>query len=273
MKHTFEETSRTVETQHGRIHYNELGHGKPVVLLHGSGPGSTGWNNFAPILPQLAQSYRCLAIDMPGWGLSEPTTWDQRNHVAAALSVMDVLGIDQAALIGNSMGGRTAIQFAHEYPDRVSHLITIGAGIGPRTLTPDGVSEGIKVLRQAYKDPSIESFRSLVEIMTYIRPAEIESLAEERLTAAKSRPEHLGNFLDGLSNSRDLPITLSKPCSVPTLVIHGRDDRVTHFEQSINLMAAMPNSRLVLFNRCGHWVQTEYPSDVYRLVRHHIENH
>lgn len=97
-------TSRTVKTDSGLIHYNQAGTGHPVIMLHGSGPGATGWSNFADTMASLAEHYRVLAVDMPGLGKSDPVSYEERNHYQAALDLMDALGIEKAAFVGNSMG-------------------------------------------------------------------------------------------------------------------------------------------------------------------------
>jgi pimeloyl-ACP methyl ester carboxylesterase len=83
---TYEATSRTVQTESWKIHYNEAGEGHPVVMLHGSGPGATGWSNFGPNMPALAERFRVLAVDMPGWGASDAVTFEERDHATAAVS-------------------------------------------------------------------------------------------------------------------------------------------------------------------------------------------
>ena len=140
-----ESTSRKVRTADWNIHYHEAGEGHPVILLHGSGPGATGWSNFSGNLPGLSAHFRVLAVDMPGWGASEPCPVERLDHVAATLQFMDTLGIEKAAVIGNSMGGVNAIRLAAEHPDRVSHLITMGAvaNRSPRLFgAGDGPTEG-----------------------------------------------------------------------------------------------------------------------------------
>ncbi len=68
MSITKESSSRTVKTRDWNIHYHEAGTGHPLILLHGSGPGATGWSNFSGNLAGLSQHFRVLAVDMPGWG-------------------------------------------------------------------------------------------------------------------------------------------------------------------------------------------------------------
>ena len=124
---------------------------------HGSGAGATGWSNFAPNIAALAEDFRVLALDAPGWGRSDAATSDTYDHPAAVLEFMDALGIEKAALVGNSMGGMTAITFAARYPDRISHLITMGPGSFfsvPAMFGPgDGPSEGLKILQEGYRNP------------------------------------------------------------------------------------------------------------------------
>jgi 2-hydroxy-6-oxonona-2,4-dienedioate hydrolase len=167
---THEGTSRFVQTESWKLHYNEAGEGHPVILLHGSGPGATGWSNFSPNIATLAEDFRVLALDAPGWGGSDAATSDAYDHPAAVLEFMDALGIEKAALVGNSMGGMTAITFAARYPDRISHLITMGPGsfFIPTLFSPnDGPSEGLKILQEGYRNPTPEVMKRLVEIMSF----------------------------------------------------------------------------------------------------------
>src|SRR4051794_25188970 len=104
------QTSQVVQTASGRIHLHAAGSGHPVVMLHGSGPGATGWSNFGRNLAYFAERFHVIAPDMPGWGKSDPVSYEQRDHVTAALQLLDALGIDKAAFVGNSMGGATALK-------------------------------------------------------------------------------------------------------------------------------------------------------------------
>jgi 2-hydroxy-6-oxonona-2,4-dienedioate hydrolase len=269
-----ESTSRSVDTASWRLHYNEAGSGHPVIMLHGSGPGATGWSNFAPNIRSLAESFRVLALDAPGWGGSTPGLPEHYDHPNAVLELMDALGIEQAALVGNSMGGATALTFASRYPDRISHLVTMGSGALteiPTSFGPgDGPSEGLKILFDCYRHPTLEKMTGLAEIMTFDSRHASAELAQQRLDNALAHPEHLENFLTGLTTGGPVRTraTLSEAASIttPTLLIHGRDDRVVSFEYSLRVLGVIPDSRLVLFNRCGHWAQLEHAEEFNRLV-------
>ncbi|WP_249666244.1 alpha/beta fold hydrolase [Nocardioides faecalis] len=267
---TEEATSRFVELPSGRVHYNEYGEGHPIVLLHGSGPGATGWSNFADNMRELGKHFRCLAVDMPGWGKSSPVSYDDRDHATTALEFLDALGIEKAAFIGNSMGGATSVMFAATQHDRVSHLVTMGAGVGGAHLfvPGGGPSEGVKVLQRTYQEPTEENFRALVDIMTYDPAFASEELLAQRYRAAVDHPEHIKNFADGIGRPRPHMATHAQIASItaPSLFFHGRDDRVVHYESTLKLVSLVQSSRAVLLAGCGHWAQLEHADEFNRLV-------
>jgi 2-hydroxy-6-oxonona-2,4-dienedioate hydrolase len=265
--------SRTVRTKNWSIHLNEVGAGHPVVLLHGGGPGATGWSNYSPNIEALSAHFRVIAPDMPGWGDSDAVDFTTLDHVEVLLELLDTLGIDQAAFVGNSMGGHNSIRLAAAHPDRVSHLITMGP---PLQLTPflfgpgGGPSEGLRLMYEGYTDPSVDTMGRLVAIMVYDKERFAQpQLIEERYTAVMRRPEHLSNVAKaGIRGP--IPIWIDprtvRSITAPALLIHGRDDRVVSFESTLFLAANIPNSRAVLINRCGHWAQLEHADEFNRLV-------
>jgi len=101
---TEESTSRYVQTKKWRMHYNEIGEGPPLILLHGSGPGATGWSNFSQNMPALGQHFRVLAVDMIGWGGSDPVPFDERDNTEALNLFVDALGLERAAFVGTPSG-------------------------------------------------------------------------------------------------------------------------------------------------------------------------
>ena len=266
---TAESTQRLVETAEWPVEINEAGSGYPLFLLHGSGPGASGWTNFAPNLVPLAKKFRVIALTFPGWGRSGahvPDKEPQRKSNARAIKlVMDALKIDKAALVGNSMGGVAVEQFAVDYPERISHLVTMGSmAPGTSILAPGGVTEGIRILNETYRDPTPENFRRLVNIMVYDQSFATDELCELRSQAALANRDHLTNFLnpkrDGTPGGDDVSNALAQ-LKIPALIIHGRDDRTVVLEHSMRLNAIIPNSRLVVFNRCGHWAQIEHAAE------------
>lgn len=271
-------TSRTAKTASGVIHFHEAGpaDGHPVIMLHGSGPGATGWSNFNGQLRALSGTYRVIAPDMPGWGDSDPVTYEERDHHRAALDFMDELGIERASYVGNSMGGATSIQVASRNPERVAHLVSLGAGAPGVKLfgAGDGPTEGLKLLQAAYREAGPEGMARFVDIFCYDDRFKTPELVRQRSDNALKHPEHLENFAAGIGRPRLGVATEEEVAAItaPTLIIHGRDDRVVHYENSLKLCALIPDSRLVLINRCGHWAQVEHADEFNRLLTDFISN-
>src|SRR5215472_13807670 len=109
------------------LHYEEAGAGEvPVVMLHGGGPGASGASNFGPNLPVFAERFRTILVDQPGFGKSDkpPVTGNYFTFAATALAgLLDELRIDRVLLVGNSLGGGTAVRFALDYPERAGRLV------------------------------------------------------------------------------------------------------------------------------------------------------
>lgn len=275
---TFESTSRTVQLPDGTtVAYNEAGEGHPVILIHGSGPGATGWSNFNLNIGHLADRFRVFAVDMPGWGGSSPRAAKDYEHPQVIVQFMQALGLDKAALVGNSMGGMIAIAVAARHPELVSHLITMGPGSGSLTIfdAADGLTEGLKILYSGYSDPSPETMERVVDVMTFHTPKEVAGpLSVQRSENARKNQVHLDNWLQGSVDGPPLRYGASQEeimsITAPALLIHGRDDRVVPFEHTLRLVKMIPDSRAYLINRCGHWAQVEHAAEFNRVVEHFI---
>lgn len=267
-----------VQTKSYRISYYEAGEGSPIILLHGSGPGATGWSNFWPNIEYLSTKHRVIAVDMPGWGKSDTESEEfGYDHAQSLIHFMDALNIEKASLVGNSMGGMTALSTTVNHPDRVSHLITMGVPApGVNYFDPgDGMSEGLKTLVHAYQEPTAENMKKLVQIMCFDEEMATDELAQLRSEAALASPQHLESFLTKRTPDPKYSSLYSrlKEVDVPSLFIHGRDDRVVGFENSLRLVSMVPSSRLLLLNRCGHWAQIEHADEFNRAVAGFVTNH
>jgi pimeloyl-ACP methyl ester carboxylesterase len=111
-----------VETSEGRISTSQAGTGTPVVMLHGLGATKV---SFLPTLAALAGSHRAIAIDLPGFGDSvKPVraAYDPAYFARTVVALLDAMGIERAHLVGNSMGGRVAIEVGLRHPDRARRL-------------------------------------------------------------------------------------------------------------------------------------------------------
>lgn len=266
-------TSKTIKTRNWDIHYHEAGAGHPLVLVHGGGPGASAWSNYNPNIAKLAEKYRVLAIDLPGWGKSQAVNYDRRDNSGALAEFLEALGIAKAAFVGNSMGGSSCIRLAYERPELVSHLVTMGSSAGvPGMFDPAGLSEGVKALEAAYFNPCVDTMRKFVEGMAFDTRHVTDALLVERVNAALARPDHI----DGWKSGHGKPMVKLDPAKVasiiaPTLLMHGRDDRTVHFSSALYLTRVIANSRVYLVNRCGHWVQLEHTDEFNRMVDSFIQ--
>jgi 2-hydroxy-6-oxonona-2,4-dienedioate hydrolase len=268
-------TSKRVKTKNWDIHYNEAGEGFPLVLVHGGGPGASGWSNYNPNIPYLSQYFRVIAIDLPGWGQSQPVAYEDRDNSGVLAEFLETLGIAKAAVVGNSMGGASVIRLAYERPDLVSHLITMGSPSGvPGLFEAGGLTEGVKVLERAYFEPSMETVRALTEIMTFDHSNITDELVAERLKNTLAQKAHVDNWIGGHGKGPMVRLNQEKipTITAPTLLMHGRDDRVTTFAHAIRLAGMIRNSRAVIVNRCGHWLQLEHANEFNSTVRRFLED-
>jgi 2-hydroxy-6-oxonona-2,4-dienedioate hydrolase len=140
-------------------------------------------------------------------------------------------------------------------------------------FSPGGMSQGIRVIVETYRDPTPENFRRLVEVMVYDSSFVTDALARQRSADALAQRAHLANWLkwpmghpQGPYGGLEALLGKLAQSQVPTLMIHGRDDKTVPMETTLKATALIPNSRAVILNRCGHWAQVEHAAEFQRLV-------
>nr|WP_319563718.1 2-hydroxy-6-oxo-6-phenylhexa-2,4-dienoate hydrolase [uncultured Rhodoferax sp.] len=261
------------------IHYNEAGQGPVVVMLHGGGPGASGWSNYYKNIGELADSgLRVILMDCPGFNKSDEIVSDiQRGllNARAVKGLLDALNIDKANVVGNSLGGASALNFALEFPDRLERMVLMGpAGMGNSIMQPNP-QEGIKRMVKLYREPSYENFVDMLDVFVF-DPSEItEELRKGRWSNIESRPQHLKNFLDSVQLAPFTTWDVShrvKAIKHKTLVTWGRDDRFVPIDNGLKLIHTLADAQLHIFSRCGHWAQWEHASSFNRLVSDFLLN-
>lgn len=261
---------RTVDLDGMALRYLAAGEGSPLVLLHGAGDSSLAWSW---VLPELADGYRVYAPTLPGIG--DGTRLTDRSSTAYASLVtgfMDALGIERAALIGNSLGGLIGLRFSLSDPARVSALgLVDSTGLG-RGINPTFNSVNVPGLGEAaiplWRTPAGACQRAWGRAaMLFARPANVprEWLAEQQRLAFL--PGHLEAHLAALrahihpGGQREVLTDHLHRLQVPTLVLWGARDRVLPAYQAHQAVARLAQGQLKIIPDCGHLPHIECPDD------------
>ncbi|WP_448207993.1 alpha/beta fold hydrolase [Azospirillum sp. sgz302134] len=257
-----------------RIHYNDAGEGaETVVMLHGSGPGASGWANFNRNVDAfVAAGFRVILMDCPGWSKSDPVvcTGSRSELNARALKgLLDALRLDKVHIVGNSMGGHGAVAFALAHPAQVGKLVLMGGGTGGPSLFQPMPLEGIKLLQAVYREPTMDNLKKMLNVFMFDASKLTDELIQARLDNMLSRRDHLENFVKSLAaNPKQFPDVSPRlgEIAAPALVIWGRDDRFVPLDIGLRLLWGMQNAEMHVFNRCGHWAQWEHADKFNRMV-------
>ena len=238
-----------------------------VVLLHGGGPGASAWSNFGTNMPVIARRFRTLMMDLPGYGKSaaRPVTGHFFTVAAEALAdLLDELGIQKVHLIGNSLGGGTALRFTLLSPDRVGRLVLMGpGGLTLNVFAPDP-TEGVRRLMEfgAPPGPSRDKMAAFLRTMVFDPRLVTEDLIDERFAIA-SQPEALaamlamGGSFFGEHAEDGMLWREAHRIKHEVLLIWGREDRVNPLDGALIALKQLRRAQLHVFGGCGHWAQLE----------------
>ena len=238
-----------------------------VVFLHGGGPGASSWSNFGRNFAVFAKRFRVVMMDLPGFGQSaaRPPTAHFFTIAAETLAgLMDELGVTKTHIVGNSLGGGTALRFALHYPDRAGRLVLMGpGGLTLNVLAPDP-TEGVRRLMEfgAPPGPSREKMAAFLKIMVHDQRLVTDELIDERYAVA-SQPEALagmtamGSSFFGEHAEDGMLWREAHRVRHEVLLIWGREDRVNPLDGALIALKQLRRAQLHVFGGCGHWAQLE----------------
>lgn len=259
---------RTIEVNGLATHVHVGGSGDPVLLLHGSGPGASAHANWRLTMPVLAREHTVIAPDLVGFGQTpapDDYVFSRDAWVDHALGVIDALEIERADVVGNSYGGAIALGLAVRAPGRVRRLVLMGS-VG----VPFEITAGLDAV-WGYQ-PSMAAMESLVRLFAYDPGLVNDDLVAMRY-AASIEPGIQESYSRMFPTPRQACVDAAAfddatlaTITQPTLIIHGRDDRIIPMETSLHLHRVIDDSQLHVFGRCGHWTQIERGSQFVRLV-------
>ncbi|MDP3406478.1 MAG: alpha/beta fold hydrolase [Brevundimonas sp.] len=253
-----------------RLHVRDTGprEAPTVILLHGFGASLHTWEPWAEVLED---DLRVIRLDLPGAGLSPPDPvgdYTDSRVTALLLALMDLLGVERASLVGNSVGGRLAWTLAAEHPDRVERLVLIA---------PDGFASPGFEYGKAPKVPWIMGLmryalpRSMLRANIAVGYADPAALTEPTLTRYRDlmlAPGARQAMLDRMEQTvlRD-PVPLLGRITAPVLLVWGEQDAMIPFRNAQDYQRALADVRLVSFPDLGHLPHEEAPAQSLPPVR------
>jgi len=238
---------RQTEVFGQKIHYMEAGSGPTVILLHGLGGD---WRNWALTIPALAAGYHVLAPDQIGFGRSDKPMMNYR--VATLVDFLEGfcrnLGVGKATLVGNSLGGWEAMAFTLAHPERVEKLVLVDAA--GYSLTPPPTRERLMVLNPS----TVQGAKEVLSLILANQSMATDGAAERLLT------QHLRNndgytidrFLDSIFRGEDTLDGQLGGIKAPTLVIWGREDRLTPLASGERFAHDIAGAQMNILDGCGH---------------------
>lgn len=252
-----------------KTHFHRAGSGKPLVFIHGSGPGVSAWANWRLTLPFFAENgFEVFAPDVVGFGYTERPENFEYNHKSRVKHIVDFIkhfDLKEVNIVGNSMGGALALAVALEIPERIRKLVIMGS-VGVKFP----ITEGLEFI-WGYK-PSIENMRKVIWYLSSNPELIGEELVRLRYEASiqpgfqetyeKMFYPPYQKHLDEM----DVEDRLNE-IKIPTLVIHGKLDKVIPYQISIRIFEKLPNAHLHIFGDCGHWTQIEKKDEFNELVK------
>lgn len=241
-----------------RLHHFEAGEGRPVVFIHGSGPGASGFSNFKHNYPAFAAAgHRAIVVDLPGYGQSSKPSdvaYTLDFFVGALHAQLSALRLGPAVLLGNSLGGAIALKYALDYPDEVDGLIMMAPG-GVEDRDTYFRMEGIQRMVKLFTNRQMndDTMRELLTLLVHDPAIVTDALVAERMRVCIEQPTEVlstmsvPNLTDALGDLR-----------CPVLGFWGTDDRFNPVAGALTFLERCRDARFVLLNRCGHWVMVEH---------------
>jgi 4,5:9,10-diseco-3-hydroxy-5,9,17-trioxoandrosta-1(10),2-diene-4-oate hydrolase len=285
---TKESTARSAKAGDITLSYYEagepgdLGGGLPLVMLHGGGPGASAWSNFGAALPHFAASFRTLLVDQPGFGASDkpPVVGNYYRFSADhVVRLLDEVGIERVHLLGNSLGGGTAMRLALTYPDRVGRLVLMGPGGLSLNLFHADPTEGVQRLMEFAGNPTREALRAFISTMVVNQALVTDELVEERFAdatapGAREAMASMGmSFWNPETAEDGMLWREAHRLHAHTLLTWGREDRVNPLDGALVALKLIPKASLHVFPHCGHWAQIEAAQEFAEVATAFLARH
>jgi pimeloyl-ACP methyl ester carboxylesterase len=272
--------TRETRVVHGhRLAFVRAGSGPPLLLLHGIANTAQTW---AGVLERLAATHTVIAPDLLGHGSSDKPRGDYSvaGYANGMRDLLSVLDIEQATVVGHSLGGGIALQFAYQFPERIERLVLVGSGgLGPdlspslRMATLPGAEAVLTVLSGA-SGPLRAGLRAVDGVGHRLGWKPVRDLAEAGeailgLRDVEARRAFL-RTLRGVADARGQAVTaldrLYLADAVPMLVIWGSRDPIVPAAHADTVRRLVPSARVEVFDGAGHWPHLDDPDRFCRTL-------
>lgn len=252
-----------------KLFFRKSGAGRPLVILHGLFGISDNW---AGLAKQWSEEFTVYAVDLRNHGQSPHS--DEWNYAAMAEDIVELIAdekLNDIVLLGHSMGGKTGMRLAIDYPNALSKLIV--ADIAPRQYPPHN-TEVVNALLQV----NLNEITARKDAEAVLRPLLrdestiqflLKNLYWRENTNGDKRLDWRFN-LDVISKNMDEVYSPTQPhgvCETETLFIRGSKSHYIMAEDEADIRVKFPNSQIVTVEDAGHWVHAEKPQEVYALVK------
>ena len=259
-----------------QVNYAEMGEGPPILFVHGL---SGSWQNWLEQLPHFARNHRVIALDLPGFGASPMPPWEISISAYGRLldDFSNMLGIERATLVGNSMGGFISAEASIAQPDWVDRVVLVSAAGITHARMRKEPAEVVARLAAApapllfrFQDRSLRrpglryaAFKGIFHAPHHMRP----ELLWEQYHAAVGAP----GMVDAVRGLAGYDFTdRLRQVDDPTLIVWGRNDRVVPPKDAAGYAGYLNVSRTAIFDRTGHCAMLERPVRFNRLLEQFI---
>jgi pimeloyl-ACP methyl ester carboxylesterase len=258
--------------------FRMAGSGPPLLLIHGIGDSSETW---LKVIPELARRHTVIAPDLLGHGESAKPRADYAvaAYACGMRDLLSVLDVDRVTVVGHSLGGGIAMQFAYQFPERCERLVLVGSGgIGQevhpllRIAAAPGAEIGLSVAASAPVRAAMRLAAPVLRSTGLMRLGPDFGYVLERYRALRpktARQAFLRTLRAGV-DVRGQVITMLDRCylaeALPTLIVWGRRDGVIPLRHAHVARDAIPDSRLEIFDRAGHFPHRDEPERFVAVV-------
>jgi len=263
-------TERRITLNGEQVAYRIAGKGPVLLLVHGMAGSSETWRH---VMPALAKRFTVLAPDLLGQGASEKPRGDYSlgAHANVLRDLMEALGYKRATVVGQSLGGGVAMQFAYQFPERCERMVLVSSGGLGREVTfylRILTVPGFEYIFPFFSTPTLRDAGN--RIATWLGRAGVRSTPASQeiwrsyasLTDAESRHAFFRSLRDVIDLSGQAVSALGRlyrAAHLPTLIVWGAEDPFIPVSHAVAAHKAIPGSRLEIFEGVGHYPHCEAP--------------